>query len=186
MHATTKRTPMIANLLAYYVGWLACVLGAASGRWLAGAAVGMALIAAHFAVAARPGEDMRILLSVSAIGYAVDSAQTAAGLLVFTSGQPAPWLAPIWIGVVWMLFSTTLRHGFHWLAGRYLLCSLFGLIGGPAAFWAGERLGAVAFNPIPGLTLAVLAGLWAALFPLLMAIAAALGDRTPDRSPLPP
>ncbi|MGD8328513.1 MAG: DUF2878 domain-containing protein [Acidobacteriota bacterium] len=185
MDATTRRLPLVVNLLAYYAGWLACVMGAAWGHWQTGAAVGIVLTACHVAAAVRPGIELRILLAVTAIGYTVDSVQTAAGLLVFATGQPAPWLAPIWIGVVWMLFSTTLRYGFHWLAGRYLQCSVFGLIGGPAAFWAGERLGAVAFNPVPGLSLAVLAGLWAALFPLLMAIAAALGEGTSGRYRLP-
>lgn len=181
MDTSSRRLTVIVNLLAYYVGWLACVLGATSGRWQAGAAAGIALIVLHLAAVARPGTELRILLATTSIGYTVDSAQTAAGLLVFAAGQPAPWLAPVWIGVMWMLFSTTLRYGFHWLAGRYLRCSLFGLIGGPAAFWAGERLGAVAFNPVPGLSLALLAAVWAVLFPLLMAIAGVLGNHTAGR-----
>lgn len=175
MRAASRRGQLMVNLLAYYAGWAACVLSAAAGRWRAGAVCGLALVALHILCATRRGVELRLMITVTALGYGVDSMQTGLGLLVFDAGQPAAWLAPVWIGVMWMLFSTTLRYTFHWLAGRYLLAAAFGLIGGPAAFYAGERLGAVAFHPTPGLSLTVLALVWAALFPLLTAIAATIG-----------
>lgn len=175
MGAASRRAQLIVNLLAYYAGWAACVLGAAAGHWRAGALVGLVLIALHLLAAARRGVELRLMVSVTALGYGIDSVQTGLGLLVFAAGQPAAWLAPVWIGVMWMLFSTTLRYTFHGLAGRHLLAATFGLIGGPAAFYAGERLGAVAFHPTPALSLTVLALVWAVLFPLLTAIAAVVG-----------
>ena len=49
----------------------------------------------------------------------------------------------------------------------YLLAALFGAIGGPLAFFAGERLDAVVF-PQTAPAIVVLAVGWAAMFPLLM------------------
>ena len=75
-----------------------------------------------------------------------------------------------------------------WLAGRPLLAAALGAGGGPPAFYAGFRLGAVEFHPTPGLSLAVLALVWALLLPLLMylSVAAERRDRRvrlSDRSP---
>lgn len=77
------------------------------------------------------------------------------------------------------LFSGTLRYAFHWLVGRPWLAAGFGAAGGPAAFYAGHRLGAVQFHPTTGLSLAVLAVVWAALFPLLVHLSTVLGG--PER-----
>ena len=89
------------------------------------------------------------------------------GLVIYPSGQPFGQLAPAWILAMWPLLATTLNVSLRWLKGRYLLAALFGAIGGPLAFLAGERLGAVVF-PDTGLTMIVLAVGWATLFPLLM------------------
>jgi hypothetical protein len=61
----------------------------------------------------------------------------------------------------------------RWLLGRWWLASLFGAIGGPLAFYAGMRLGAVSF-PDPIAALAVLAVGWAVLMPLTAWIAVKL------------
>lgn len=162
------RAAIAFNLTLYYSGWVACVLGAATGRWVTGAVVGTLLVGVHLALVERRSIELRLMLEVTAIGYTADSAQTALGLLVFPSGPLPDWAAPLWIGVLWMLFATTLRYAFFWLSGRRLLAAAFGAVGGPAAFYAGCRLGAVQFHPSTGLTLAVLAGVWALLLPLLV------------------
>ena len=78
---------------------------------------------------------------------------------------------------MWMLFACTLRYAFGWLYGKPLLAALLGAVGGPAAFWAGQRLGAVSFHPTPGLSLGVLAIVWAALLPTLMGVAARIDSQ---------
>lgn len=179
MSSFPGRVTMLVNIGLYYAGWLACVLGAAGGHWEIGAAAGVALVGIHLGLAARRAVEWRLLLTVAPIGYAVDSVQAAAGLLVFAAGQPAWWAAPIWIGVMWMLFSATLRFAFAWLVGRWLLAAALGAAGGPAAYYAGHRLGAVDFHPVTGLSLAVLALVWAALLPALVRLGAVVGNRQP-------
>jgi hypothetical protein len=44
---------------------------------------------------------------------------------------------------MWIAFATTLNVSMRWLRGRPELALLFGAVGGPLAFYAGERLGAV-------------------------------------------
>ena len=176
MRTAPSNTDIIVNVGGYYIGWLACVLGAAWDQWLTGAAIGLFIFAAHLLRSVDRGGEVRLALVVLAVGFSVDSAQTVAGVLRFDTGQPVAWLAPLWIGVMWLLFATTLRVAFGWLEGRPLLAALTGAVGGPAAFYAGERLGAVAFHPTAGLSLSVLAIVWAALMPLLMRLASTPAD----------
>ena len=170
---------MLVNIAMYYAGWIACVVGAANGHWVVGSLVGLAIVGLHLALSTEVTTEAKILLAVAVIGYAVDSLQSAAGVLRFSSGQPIEPLAPVWIGVMWLLFGATLRYCFAWLGDTPGLAALLGAIGGPAAFFAGQRLGAVAFHPTAGLSLAVLAVVWALLFPLLLAVSRRLSGGTP-------
>ena len=129
-----SRTQLVFNVALYYAGWLACVLGAAGGRWEAGAAIGVALVALHVGLAERRADEIRLIVVVTAIGYTVDSLQTAFGLLIFASAQPAAWLAPAWIAVMWMLFACTLRYAFAWLRGAPLLAALLGILKAGCSF----------------------------------------------------
>lgn len=176
MGQATSRAGILFNMALYYAGWLACVLGAARGQWIGGALIGIALAMLHLGMSTQPRIELRLMMTVLPIGVAVDSVQTALGLLRFDAGQPVRWLAPVWIGVMWMLFAITLRYAFHALDGRVGLAALIGAVGGPAAFYAGHRLQAVQFHPAPGLSLFVLALVWCALFPFLMRIAQGFGS----------
>ena len=114
MRTAPTNTDIIVNVGGYYIGWLACVLGAAWDQWLTGAAIGLFIFAAHLLRSVDRGAEVRLALVVLAVGFGVDSAQTAAGVLRFDTGQPVAWPAPLWIGAMWLLFATTLRVAFGW------------------------------------------------------------------------
>lgn len=61
----------------------------------------------------------------------------------------------------------------RWLQPRPLLAAVLGLVGGPLAWYAGARLGALEL-PDPSLALSVLGAGWAALMPLLLWLASRL------------
>lgn len=50
-----------------------------------------------------------------------------------------------WDAIPWMQFATILPFCLRWLSRHYLLRGILGAIGGPLAFYTGERLGAVDF-----------------------------------------
>ena len=75
-----------------------------------------------------------------------------------------------------MLFATTLNVGMRWLRKNLLVASIFGALGGPMSFLAGERIGAVSFSDTS--TALVVIGLgWAVLLPLLVRYAARNDER---------
>jgi hypothetical protein len=117
-----------------------------------------------------------------ALGTVWDSLLVAFGWLHYPSGQFAAWLAPYWIIALWALFATTLNVSLRWLRERHAVAAIFGAIGGPLAFYAGHRLGAV---EIPDMvtTLGLLALGWAALTPALLLFARRLDGFAPAALP---
>ena len=181
MDAGRSRTlRVVGNVVAFQFGWFACVLAAARGHDAVGIGIVAAIVVLHLWLAARPSLELGVIAAAVLVGAVWDGLLRTLGLLVYAAPGP-DWLAPAWILAMWALFGTTLNVSLRWLHARRLVAVLFGAVGGPMAFWAGQRLGAVQIpGPWPGL-LAQAAG-WAVILPVLMQLARRL-DTQPDRRP---
>ena len=178
--ARSRTLRVVGNVVAFQLGWFGCVLAAARGHDAAGVGIVAAIVLLHLWLAARPSRELCVVVAAVLIGAVWDSLLRKLGLLVYAAPGPA-WLAPAWILAMWALFGTTLNVSLRWLRGRLLVAVLFGGIGGPMAFWAGQRLGAVQIpGPWPGL-LAQAAG-WAMILPVLLQLARRL-DTQHDHGP---
>jgi len=165
--------PALVNLAIFQVCWLACVLTGAASLPLIGIAVVAAAVAYHLRQAARPWSEAALLTVAGLIGAAWDGQLAGYGWLVYPSGEFASWIAPSWIIAMWIAFATTLNVSLQWLRGRPGLALVFGAIGGPLAFYAGERLGAVEFTD-PLIALSAQSAGWALITPVLVSIATRL------------
>jgi hypothetical protein len=166
----------VVEALVQQAAWLAAVLGAARGTPWAGPAAVAAVLALRLAWTADRRAELAFAGIAGVAGFALDTALTAAGL--YTPAPyllPLPWAAP-WMVSLWVNFAATLNGPLRSLRGRYGLAALLGAAGGPAAYGAGERLGAVTFGD-PHLGLAALAGAWALAVPGLLWLANALERR---------
>jgi hypothetical protein len=103
------------------------------------------------------------------LGTAWDSGLTLAGLFSFNSGVVLSGLVPFWMIAMWALFATTLNVSMKWMKNRYLLAAMFGAVGGPVAYYAGNRIGAVEFSDTTTALMAVAIG-WSIIMPVLMAL----------------
>jgi hypothetical protein len=157
----------ILNVTLYQIGWFCCVLGAAWGYPLTGSLSALALCAVHIVLAKTRMSEVKLMLSACLLGVIVDSAQQAFGLLFFKSSPGWPLWLPPWVFVIWAQFATLFHYALYWLKGRYLLAGLFGMVGGPLAYWAGIRMGAASFGNNPVITIMVLALVWATVTPAL-------------------
>jgi hypothetical protein len=179
---------LIINLVLFQIAWLACVLGAAHGLAWAGIAVAAGVIVIHLSQSQLPGREAVLILVVALIGALWDGLLVRFGFLEYPTGTPLPWLPPLWIVAMWAAFATTLGVGLSWLRGRWGLATLFGAVGGPLAFYAGHALGAVTF-PDTLVAMAVLAGGWSFLMPLILwlsvSIEGARGGGRPAMSSAP-
>lgn len=164
---------LLANILVFQAGWFATVLGAANGLPWIGPAAALAAVALHLRFAARPGVELRLVLTALGLGLVADSLLLATGWIAYPNGQWLPGAAPYWIGSLWVLFACTLNVSMRWLRGRYVLAAAFGAVGGPLSYLAGSRLGAMTFaEPVPALT--ALAIGWAVMMPVLVWLASRL------------
>lgn len=108
---------------------------------------------------------MRMMGFLLFMGLLVDGTLHQVGFISFTvTGFPIPfWLMAIWLGL-----AITPHHSLAWLQNRLLLAMLLGAMGGPAAYWAGVRLGAATFNYGLLFSLSILACIWAFVWPAVM------------------
>jgi len=142
----TPRVTTLVNYGAYQAGWFAAVLGAATGHGDAGAAVAAALIALHVWLARERGRELGLLALATFVGLAVEAWQLQAGTYRLLSGAVPANLPPAWLLALWAQFATTFRYSGRAVLARPATALLFGALGGPLAFLAGERLGAVALT----------------------------------------
>ena len=172
---------MVTNLAMYKVGWLACVLGAAAGKpWLGVLAVAVACVI-NVACARSKSKTVLLLTAAACIGLAWESFMVIGGWLDYSANGHEGSLAPYWIVAMWVLFATTLNLGFRWLKGRLFVAALLGGIGGPLAFAAGEKAGAVDFSDPVYSLIAVGIG-WALLMPLMVFVARHLNGHEVDKA----
>lgn len=158
---------ILINFLVFQLGWLAVVLGGASSWHWAGTVLVVAIVTYHLFRATQPRQEVFLILAALAIGAVWDSMLVWSGLLSYANGVLHGDLAPHWIVAMWALFATTLNVSLRWLKGRWFLAVIFGAIGGPLAYYAGFRLGAVDMANQPDALMALAIG-WAMIMPLLM------------------
>ncbi len=168
-------THPLINFVLFQACWFAAVAGAAGGWPAAGPLVTAAWLAVHLASLgeARVSETW-LLLAAGVAGYVVDSALVLLGVLEFPAGARLGGPSPLWMVTLWVAFAATLRHALGWLRGRYLVAALLGAAGGPAAYAAGEALGAIAI-PDRALGLTAVGVAWLAAMPVLLSAAGHAG-----------
>jgi hypothetical protein len=136
-------TSKIINFLLFQLIWFVCILGAAINETHAALALSMLLISLHFYLNKNKKNELKILLTASIIGFLFDGVLLKAGLVTYANPGWSYSLTPLWIVVLWMGFAITLNSSLNWLKTKLNLSVLFGAIGGPLAYIAGEKLGAV-------------------------------------------
>ena len=156
----STRSTFLLNYGAYQIGWLAAIGGAATGHGTAGAVFACVLTALHLVLARDRRGEAALVAAALLTGLTVEWWQIASGTYRLLEGVPATGV-PLWLLMLWAQFATTFRFSLARVMTHPARAMLFGAIGGPLAFLAGERLGAVALQvPLgPGLVRLVVA--WA-------------------------
>jgi hypothetical protein len=161
----------IANYFLFQIGWFAVVLSAARGISWAGLLVVFLILALHLGTSSRRRQELRLLAAAAPVCLVLDSALIALGFF-----QPVRWivrapLSPLWMISMWINFALTFGGCMRWMIGRHAVSALMGAVGGPLAYLAGQKLGAIVLpeNPVPSLV--VLATAWMIVMPLLFLLA---------------
>lgn len=178
-----RRAKQLSVLVGFDLGWFACVVPAAAGAPYVGPIFVLLLAAVVLSMSDNFMGDALLLPIAAVFGYVVDGAMVLAGL--FTFPQVAAWGWPVawWMVALWVNLAVALPLIFKWTGRLPLIAALFGLIGGPLAYWSGALLGAVTVTANFWLTMAVIGVVWAITMPLagrLLARLEGLTDRVVD------
>lgn len=160
-------TRRLSNLVAFQLGWLACVIGAARGYAVVGTLVAAVLVAMHLAIAPEPRRELRLVGLALGLGFVFDGALAASDWVRYAGTPATAYLAPHWILAMWALFATTLTGCLGWLRRSRSIAVALGAVGGPASYLAGAGLGGVELLE-PAHALTALAVGWAIALPLLV------------------
>jgi hypothetical protein len=161
------------NFILFQVGWFACVYPAAHGLEWVGPLVTLGIVALHLVLTpgALRARYARWLAGVALIGWTLDSGFKLLGVTSYPTSDS--WLAPVWILSLWLLFALTVHHSLYWLHRFPKVTVLFGLIGGPLAYYSGVRMGATGFAHAPWVSFLGLGIEYAVLTPWLLRAASA-------------
>jgi len=159
----------IINFILFQAAWFICVLGASYNQTYLALTLSIIILLIHFSLIKKRMLDVKLIIIAGLIGLLFDGALLNFDLIIYNDpGLPYPF-TPIWIVMLWMTFAMTLNHSLAWLSQKYYLSILFGAIGGPLAYIAGEKLGAITLlstNSIITLSVG-----WALITPILLIIA---------------
>lgn len=156
------------------LGWFACVLGAARGRPGLGPAVVLVGLAIHVGTqrrAARATEGL-VLALAAALGLLVDTALLSAGVLIASGAVSPPWLVALWPNLA---AATARGASLGSLDRRPILGVLTGAIGGPLAYDAGARFGAIGLAQGRLSALAIISAVWSLVLPTLFCLRRRIG-----------
>ena len=137
---------LVANILAFEVGWSACILGSARGwHWL-GPLVVAAIAALTLATDTKPRRELLAVMGVASGGLALDTILVATGLLDMPqsprlAGAPAAFF-PVFFAM-WVNFALLLNVSLFWLRYRWFLAAGLGALAGAPTYLLAHRLGAV-------------------------------------------
>jgi hypothetical protein len=112
--------------------------------------------------------EFQFILLVGVLGMVVDSLSKITGLLSYNGDiLQVAWLAPLWIGALWLQFASTLNSSLAWLQDNYLIALVMGAIFGPLSYLGGARLGALSLPQDKTVTIIALAIIWGIAMPAL-------------------
>jgi hypothetical protein len=170
MPLTLDLATLFVNFALFQAGWLACVLGAAHGLPWIGALAGALAVGWHLVRATHPGRELALIALAAGLGALFETALVRQGWSRFGDGVLLHGTAPYWMVVLWAIFATTLNVSLRGLRPHPWIAALLGAACGPAAYYAGARLGALELT-VPGAAFPALAMGWAILTPALLCAA---------------
>ena len=161
---------LILNIALFQLGWFACVLGAAKGWPWVGVIAAVMIVTWHLARAVTAKKEIVLLAIAFLLGALFETLLVQTAWIHFFNGNLIPGIAPYWMVALWVIFATTLNVSLRSLRERWGLAAILGALGGPIAYYAGARLGALEFVSL-GAALSLIGVGWGILTPVLFEVA---------------
>lgn len=175
---TLRKT--VINFAGFQIGWLACVVGGANSMPWIGPLLAIAVLTWHLIQANAWKKELMLIVMITLAGSLFDQALLWLGWIYYPAGATSAWLIPVWMMALWALFSSTLNVSLRWMRGKHLTAVMFGFIGGPLAYIAGQKLGAMELVSYNTLLVALAIG-WGLMMPAMLWLSEAFDGYGADR-----
>ena len=163
-----SKVKTIINIIGFYIGWWTCVLGTANDLPYLGPVVMILFLIVHYFLFVSDIREIYLVLIIGTIGTITDSLLFLSGSFIYAGAYSNEILiAPMWITAMWMGFSATVNHSMSWLKDKWLIMVICGIVFGPAAFFTGEKFGAIEFHLSALLSVLVIAIVYGILMPAI-------------------
>lgn len=160
---------LIVDIIGFQSVWWASVLGAGAGRWEPGIIAAVIVSVGQLVASGERRVLLTTVLATVVLALFAESAMVASGLVRYATSWPAIGLVPVWIAGLWVVFATCMPATDRMLGENALIkAAVLGAIVGPPTYWAGEGLGALAFDEPRWLALAAIAAMWFVAMPLML------------------
>ena len=159
------RTHQWVNFAAFQLAWLVAVWGASVGLWWFGPVAVAAWVSAYSIWRKCARVEAPLWLGAGLLGAMTDSLLVWSGAMAFPESAGPGFPTTPWMVALWINFAAALRHCMGWLCGRFVLATVFGAIGGPLAYLAGSKFGALEIQSLPAIVVA-----WLLVMPGLLLI----------------
>lgn len=171
------------NSLCYTVGWFWCVLCGIHGHSILATVGALILIFLQLYFVKRTNlnlyiQDLLLALFSVPLGILLEIVFIQTGLIRYITTDL--FFPPIWIILLYPLFSLLLNHSLKILQSKYLLAFIVGFLAAPPSYIAGSSLGALTLPHTLILTWILLGAGWGAFLCLLIKIAKILEKATAE------
>ena len=172
---------IILNFILFQVGWFACILGASHGYAWAGPVYVIGFLLLHLRSHHSWQWEWPLLAAGLLVGFLFDTLMIILGIhQPMRAWLPAP-LTTVWLLAMWMNFVITLNVSLRTFQQHLFLAAVFGALAGPAAYYGGQKLGAIQIQDPLFIHLFVLAAGWMLVTPALLWIAKKARQRYPSQ-----
>ena len=133
--------------LSHQAAWWVCVLG--SG-WVRPSAMAVFVAAHLWFMRAQWKLEVKVIGWAALLGFCADTLLVVSGAVEFGGVLRLGWV-PLWMISLWAGFGATLLHSQRAMLRNRHFALWIGALGGPAAYWGGERLGCLTIHGSFGL-----------------------------------
>jgi hypothetical protein len=157
----------ILSFIFFQFSWFAAVLGGAHNLDFVGACPALALFAFHLTSNYRRWvSSCATILAIVVLGIVIEVLLLKSGAITYRGSTASASFPPLWILALWLAFATLPDGALSWLSGRTGFQVIFGALGGPLSYIAGEKLGAAELHTSFTYAMTVFAIAWAVATPL--------------------
>ncbi len=167
----------VFNVILFYALWFVCIATALNGKIVYALVFTVVSCSLHFLIIQDKLKEFLLLCFVVTIGFCLDTFFVSQSLIDYRSPNHFDErIAPLWVLCLYAFFATTFNHSMQWMQNRPFTSALFGGVGGPLTYWAGQRVGVVTIPASS--TFVLIAIVWTFLVPTTFALNRFLCQKT--------